>query len=520
MSNIEQRVEVTAPQKVYFNLELIHPAENEEPFASITSGLDMEMPTFEPGKAYQVRVWGSGNAQPGQKGVYIHSGMNLFLWAHNTLGITISNPRSHVARDDVHTFTHVFDIMVVEEIPMGDLTLELCYVDSEIPHHPRIATTMRVSLAGQHNLVSEELLEKCHVSLDVRPPDNVAILHIEAALEKQLRLTGWNCRTPSLSIAALDIPALDLGGFDETLTDPQTLRLQMRDFSANETSGLCAWLDRLRQKYGEDLGIIIVNHTEIEFPWEMLELADNNYLGALARIVHWLPVQLYGHRQDLQVAAETLAGAVMAYIDESATPEHHPLTSFIHHLYQTFAQLKVKMMDSLQSVGLVYLESKGIFTYENEQYCVSVDELHNPANRRVQLTLSDLPALPKDRPILFVNACHSARLVRGHFGLVGLPQALLARIASGFIGSLGPVNPAVAAKIAQKIFQEARSQTDGASLPEILRQLRAYAVQQVITNPSKQNQLLFIYTFMYIYYGNPMARLHLTVAEEMGDVHE
>ena len=177
ITDVEMRIDATSPQKIYFNLELV-PDGDDDPFASLVNEPTNETPIFEPGRTYQIRVWLGVNAQPGQQGVYIRSGMDLFLWAHNTPGINISNPRSHIGHEEIHNYFHDFNIIVGEEIPMGDLILELCYVDSEVRHKPLPAATLRVSLVGQHNPVDEDLLEQCHVVLDIKPPDNVAILHI------------------------------------------------------------------------------------------------------------------------------------------------------------------------------------------------------------------------------------------------------------------------------------------------------------------------------------------------------
>jgi hypothetical protein len=51
------------------------------------------------------------------------------------------------------------------------------------------------------------------------------------------------------------------------------------------------WLKQLRDKFGEQLCVVIADHTDFEIPWEMLELSPdespNEYLGALITTVRW-----------------------------------------------------------------------------------------------------------------------------------------------------------------------------------------------------------------------------------------
>ncbi len=66
-----------------------------------------------------------------------------------------------------------------------------------------------------------------------------------------------------------------------------------------------------------------------------------------------------------------------------------------------------------------------------------------------------------------------------------------------------------AARIGQEMLQRAASQ-EGLNPAEELRRLRAEAVERVKQDPSNKNQCELIYAFMYVYYGNPMARLRLS----------
>ena len=113
----------------------------------------------------------------------------------------------------------------------------------------------------------------------------------------------------------------------------------------------------------------------------------------------------------------------------------------------------------------------------------------------------------------------SARLMRDSQGFYGLPEVLLALLAGGYIGTLGPVGMEYAPVIGQQILEAARCSPAGINPAEELRRIRAEAVQQLEQQPSLENMLNFVFAFMYVYYGNPLASLRLTGAgdEEVGE---
>jgi hypothetical protein len=48
------------------------------------------------------------------------------------------------------------------------------------------------------------------------------------------------------------------------------------------------------------------------------------------------------------------------------------------------------------------------------------------------------------------------------------------------------------------------------SVAALLRDIRAKVVADLAAEQTQDNLLAFIYTFMYVYYGNPMTLLRLT----------
>ena len=253
----------------------------------------------------------------------------------------------------------------------------------------------------------------------------------------------------------------------------------------------------------------------------MLELDNDAYLGALAVVVRWLPAQMRETWQHLYVRHEHYTGTVIAYIDQEVSHqeiEHHALHTLPVTYCEDATKLTQQLAAPLQGIGLVYLGCHGSFVYSDDPTS-SIGLLPHSSDKLSLLDLSGLPVHSEPRPVLFVNACHSARLLRDDTSrniskLYGLPEVLLAHVASGYIGTLGPVGSAYAAQIAKAILTEAYSLPEGVHIADKLRQLRQSAVDQLTANDaSDENWLRFIYTFMYVYYGNPLARLRLPRAD-------
>ena len=121
------------------------------------------------------------------------------------------------------------------------------------------------------------------------------------------------------------------------------------------------------------------------------------------------------------------------------------------------------------------------------------------------------------RPVVFVNATHSADLVLDQGEYYGLPECWLRWCASGYIGLLGPHHSRYATAIAEQLFQA--SVIDNLRPAAALQRIRAQVSQEFAdcaTSEYSEYQEKFLYTFMYVYYGNPLAQfiLHSALDEE------
>jgi hypothetical protein len=523
IAHVEQRVDVhTAPEQYYFVLDLI---EDLSTYDALQQAATTELSRLEPGKSYWVRVSASpdSSGETFQQSITIRSDIELVLRSSHD-SVIVENPRRVVQREVIEDFTHDFRINVAPECPIIDVTLDLCCRKASSQGRPRQVARLTLSLNGTYSPVDEQLLEATHIALDASLPEGIAIIHIEDGLEN-LRLTGWSYRNWPLRIDSFPRPTISLATFVEHQIPPANVRNEVRVLSRCNPPRLIRWLTRLLQRHGEHLSIIITDHTGSDFPWEMMELDVEQEgeipLGAIAVIVRWLPVQFYESWYYLQMQDDACTGDVIVHLDQAeGVPldiEQESFDQFSTSYYTHLDEVRQRLSHSLQSVGLVYLGCHGLVVDRDHREMVEreiqLGSLTNPSERLVPIELEIVGRHQELRPVVFVNACHSGRLIRDSMHrLRGLPEVFLARVARGYIGTLGPVESAYAAQIVQAMSQAVSAVDGGIRIGEFLRRLRAEAVKRLRENETRENWLRYIYTFMYVYYGNPLIRLRLTPA--------
>lgn len=509
-------------REVFFKLELLTsveldpagPTEGSDPFARILTEEKVEQPKLRPGHRYRVRVSTSQHGQAGQQPIYTTASLNLLLCCKDVPEIGIPNAKRIVEPEAIATFDEEFELTISANCPTGSYELKLL---SHQNNRLGLAASLSFDLEGTYNPVDSALLTTCRIKLNDQPPEHTAILHIEAPAPGQYRLTGWSRREKPLKTGLMEEPELALANFVEEELQPEHIKNQLASFSRRSPEELLEWFEALEKRHGDRLILIIADHSVSEIPWEMVQWKRGSYIGATWRVVRWIPVRDFRVWQELCLQEEERTGKVLAYLNHEELDtrvEREALSRFATSFCTTTALLKQGLSRQLESVALVYLGCHGVFTY-GEKHKVAVGELHNPSNTLVALSVEDIQGPEGARPLLFVNACHSARLIRDSNGFYGLPEVFLARIASAYLGTLGPVGSTYAAEIANIIFTEAVKKSIEPA--EVLRRLRAEAVAALSASEATENWLNFIYTFMYVYYGNPFVKIRLGAAEPEGD---
>ncbi|MCF2150125.1 CHAT domain-containing protein [Desmonostoc muscorum LEGE 12446] len=376
----------------------------------------------------------------------------------------------------------------------------------------------------------EELPEIKELCITTKPPKNMAILHIFTDGKNKYNIWGVNSykklekkrqpeNKPHLSLA------VPINGKD----DAKNIKNNMKEFS-DLNSPLTKWIMSLRDKFGENLCLVIVDYTNFEIPWEMLELtpfkaqSPPQYIGALITTVRWRNIN--NDSVDscdpflvLDPKHEYSYGIAVAYVLEELQVEKEikALTDLRAEIYHS-RQYEMKHFHTYlhsdnADHSFVYISSHGFFGNSPDEIAIGSQK-----DKEQQLKLNDLVKHPlnpgrKSQGIVFINACHSAREVSDpvqcHSYRKNFIELFLRQGVRGVIGTLGAVNNDVASDFACELIQEF-SQSSDLPVAALLKKLRSKAVENLGDEPTSEQLKFFINTFMYVYYGNPMTVLRLT----------
>lgn len=359
-----------------------------------------------------------------------------------------------------------------------------------------------------------------------RPPPDVAILHVHAHDEDKFALWGGHMKWQLPPTAPQSKPNLALGEMvqDRNLPGvelPHIIQEFMGEFSHTNFE-LRGWLKQLHRIYGNNLKIIIMDHTDFEIPWEMLELSLNEYLGATITTTRWQQVITENGRRLLNLEPDECVGHAIAYVNEAELkgigPELELLNTLNAAQYKDTTLFRKRLEQNEAGVGLIYMAGHGIFDPHVRKMALGALEDDSQRLRLMSLYRCRLHLFAHSQAIVFINACHSGRLrkddrlVRDDYRR-GFAELFLRKGARGVIATLGGVNDAYAARVAHKLIHAAR-QSPHLPIAALLREQRAQVVAKLPDDPSDEELLDFIYTFMYVYYGSPQTRLRLVKREE------
>ncbi len=479
-----------------------------------------DVPQLQAGCTYNLVIKGGLNRSTFHaEGILIPDGIELHLHCALDREALLKLDRVQNSFSLTHqkasTFKEEFTISIPCNFPSCNLTLGLSYT---LPNTYReILGERTISIAGTYTPADRQLLEVSQLGAEL--PEDVAILvvssHPNLSQEHAFKIRGWHLYGGLLEETSTSSTIVSVAKLMEHRDNPQAILGKIRLFSEDSPKHLKTWLRSLYQKYGSSLSMIVVDGTDLEIPWEMYELDDEKYLGALAKVVRWIPPRRSAEYK-LNVYNVCYEGSVIAYIDttlgEHETIEERTILQDLHtEPYATLRELENRIRMPLEQVGLVYIGCHGANgSTLQQQY---PDQL-----KATYLTL--IRKHPEPRPIALINACESGRIVRGNeWGESSFVEILLQRCVSGYIGTLGKVGTLKASRIAGKILERAKS-AEGVQIAEILRRFREEAVLQLgeaYNYPHCEREKYeynLLYTFMYVYYGNPLTRLRLYSANQ------
>ena len=405
-------------------------------------------------------------------------------------------------------------------------------VDSSIP--PVVSNLAKVADAFAPE---PRELDHASVSLDSTMPGNVAVLIVQAhatdndrwafSLQGLSSIDGINSFGPTAPIAQPDVVLADLAQDVNpagTALPSQILGI-MHGFS-QENREVAWWVNKLRAATGDDLHLIIIDYTGFEIPWELLTLPPSEsgtgtYLGIAVSTARWQTIydaQTFEDRPP-QWTYEELVGHITAFVDQQELKGGGKEVQVLAELHATvengLKELANRLARSEAGFGLVYLACHGQSALSPVDYALGSllangDRLVLGALQAMKLHLFD-----RSKAIVFINACHSGRMLKDNKYLRtrylrGFPEVFLSKGAVGVIGTTGFVNDTFATEMATW-FLRALSTTDE-PVSKLLRRWRGKVLGDLHAERSEEDDVALLNACMYVYYGNPQSRLRITEA--------
>jgi hypothetical protein len=296
--------------------------------------------------------------------------------------------------------------------------------------------------------------------------------------------------------------------------DPADLYRLMQVWSAEEYR-IIDWIQRLRSAVGDaELRLVIWDTTGFEIPWEIFHLPgaeaparpQGGPLGGLFAVSRRVTL----HRamdDDIGYDEHTCRGRLVAYVDEEMAADREFLPGYTEGAVGDTDELLDQLDNAPDALGLVYVACHGTFADELSGLLLGGIQYYD-------IALYPLAALSRSRAAVFLNACHAGRLLwdpRVNREVYGFAKAFLQGGAEVVIAPTGFVETTLAGQIAADVLGEVRRQPD-LPLATVLTRVRAKAALRVgeMRRPAEADIKAFIYTFMYVCYGNPYAMLDLT----------
>lgn len=343
------------------------------------------------------------------------------------------------------------------------------------------------------------------------PPPQTALLHVDPDGTDRIRFTVF-LRERVNRPQALDPIARPItapANYNDESEYLESIRDQVHDLALNNPAKLTDWLEEVVRLYGESCCVVIVDKADSQIPWEMFKLSNNRYLGAVATVVRWPEAQYRSQPVELQTMATSLAGRLAAYVHQQ---DWNDAPAYLKNLAPPPAQdpddLETVLLtqEGVPPVSLVYLNYGGMLIYGDEGgEFAGQPTVMQRYSRPVKFRYSNVEGELNPRPLFFVDAAYSGRILRSAGNFRGLAQATLTQVASAYIGTLGPVPRDFAAQVAQEFLTAAKAGVQPALLLRKLRARAAASLRDPQLPPAQRRR--FLYAFLYVYYGNPLLQV-------------
>lgn len=522
---IPQIQPISSFSRLYFRMALFEllPAEDGK------LGEDRRLvDAIEAGRTYTLQVVADPDSdrRTSEYPVTLISDLELFVQCRHGLVHTAMEP-CLVRQTDALATTCEFPVEVDIGYNTEAVTIELSYRRAGSCHP--VTPISRLELIGKDAWLQEHSPNH-HVVLDESIQENVRILHVSPKSQTTLHVRSYWDEGFELDEIIVK-PAESPVRFMRKAHRPQDIIDRIRERSADNPVNFESWLKRHFGKYAGRFCLIILDASdEYDMAWELVHICvewkgetntgkvqwEEVPIGALFPIVRWIPeLQYHGDNLTLTVSETIVSGEVIAYLDPQSTThidvEKQMLAQFGAQALDTIEAFKGSIEEHLTNPALIYLGCHGQIIVDNDR---EQEFLLGSLSAEQQFSIFNLAGLryrnPRGpRPLAIVNACHSAYTVRKEAIRYGLPITLLRRLARDFLGTIGWVDSSFAARFARALLAEAGGE-GGISIALMLKDKRAMAFEQArLRKHDPQAWFDYLYTFMYVYYGNPYTYLRL-----------
>lgn len=425
---------------------------------------------------------------------------------------------------------------------IGKFSRSLGYRKVEARKQPIFSEDSRPQ-TSEGTLKSEKLPSFSYVTQNLSP--DMAILHVCAEGKEKYTAYGFKQGKSPIYVPPTKKPDISPGASIERgqqeLTDigiTDRIKGDMADFSRNNQK-IGKWLNSMYEKHRNNSQIVVADHTQYDIPWELLDMAPGSngdrYLGSSFKTVRWnFRFEKWDDEKKERVPvpfrpeADVCQGKVVAYLEDRELKQEAIETelSTLGALEATVFKKSENgnMLDfenflekNEQNHGLVYIACHGGFG--NNTMWIGSEKDREARLYLVKLYDKVFKLVEKSQPLVFVNACHSGQLRANESIPDSLPRGFsnifFEKGARGFLGTLGPVGNEYASKFMYNLVQRSKEHPE-LSLCEVLRDLRAEEVDQYRASIDAPGEN-FVYSFMYVFYGNPMMKLKLNETPDISD---
>jgi len=507
-------------KKYYFCLNI------EEKFHLLNDESDKKqsITSLKPGVAYLLHITAKADSDNASSVKSISSAYDIDVILEQDDGIDIIGECTKtISKNNIETFEDKFELSVRKECSFREIELKLGAKRKDTNENVTEISKLRCTIEV-FNQQDRAKLKEINISPDKHYPEEVAIIIINynEISDSSLRIDVINY--PARREKIIKFPVipreLNLAESKDKGKSPMQYRFKIRDFSRNLPLNFIICLKRLICRYKNELKIVIVDETGLNFPWEILEINIDEHcllpIGSLASITRWFPFQYFDYPSDLYVEDEVCAGSSIAYIKQNDQNLYTHIEKKILDTISPIPEYHLKLNDMikqlakpLNAVALIYIGA------HNESI---LDKTHGELNETpifsTNIRMYHLEDMFRQsvKSVVFMNACYTGLLKRDNFGKCkGIPEKFLSRNAKIYLGTLATVGSEFAGNLAKMIIERACNTEKGVKIADILKEKRNEAVKRILgENPEENDWNDYLNIFTYVQFGNPLCRLKLT----------